>query len=123
MKVTRQESGNLLHHAKSAQTREWDAGVGAIRRDIAASVHRRKRWWATTAAINSTIVTATLCSLFYERRTGRDRIHMACLRCGKITEFQSEIFDSLKRPLERDCRFNIVVTRLEVGGYCASCSK
>ena len=60
---------------------------------------------------------------FYERRPQRDHIHMACLRCGKITEFVSETFDSLKEQLERDCRFHIVVSRLEVGGYCSSCRR
>jgi Fur family transcriptional regulator, ferric uptake regulator len=58
---------------------------------------------------------------YYERKLGRDHIHMACLRCGKITEFMSQIFDSLKQQLERDCRFNIVIARLEVGGYCCAC--
>ena len=58
---------------------------------------------------------------YYERKTGRDHIHMACLRCGKITEFESELFESLKRQLQRDCRYQIVVTRLEVGGYCSQC--
>jgi Fur family ferric uptake transcriptional regulator len=58
---------------------------------------------------------------YYERKLARDHIHMACLRCGKITEFMSEIFDSLKQQLERDCRFSIVVARLEVGGYCSQC--
>jgi Fur family ferric uptake transcriptional regulator len=58
---------------------------------------------------------------YYERKLARDHIHMACLRCGKITEFMSEIFDSLKQQLERDCRFSILVARLEVGGYCSQC--
>lgn len=58
---------------------------------------------------------------YYERKLGRDHIHMACLRCGKITEFVSKTFESLKNQLERDCRFHIVVSRLEVGGYCAGC--
>ena len=58
---------------------------------------------------------------YYERKLGRDHIHMACLRCGKITEFVSETFESLKNQLERDCRFHIVVSRLEVGGYCSNC--
>jgi len=60
---------------------------------------------------------------FYERKTGRDHIHIACLRCGKITEFESELFESLKRQLERDCNFHILVSRLEVGGYCAACRR
>jgi Fur family transcriptional regulator, ferric uptake regulator len=60
---------------------------------------------------------------YYERKPGRDHIHMACLRCGKISEFMSELFDSLKQQLERDCRFSIVVARLEVGGYCSNCRR
>jgi len=60
---------------------------------------------------------------YYERKLGRDHIHMACLRCGKITEFVSETFEALKKQLERDCRFHIVVSRLEVGGYCSACRR
>src|SRR5271168_2987470 len=60
---------------------------------------------------------------YYERKLGRDHIHMACLRCGKIAEFVSETFDALKKQLERDCRFHIVVSRLEVGGYCSGCRR
>src|SRR6516162_7363849 len=59
---------------------------------------------------------------FYERKVGHGHIHMACLRCGKITEFESEVFESLKQQLERDCQFHIAVARLEVGGYCSACS-
>jgi Fur family transcriptional regulator, ferric uptake regulator len=62
-------------------------------------------------------------SHYYERKLGRDHIHIACLRCGKITEFVSERFDSLKRQLQQECRFHILVARLEVGGYCAACRR
>jgi Fur family transcriptional regulator, ferric uptake regulator len=60
---------------------------------------------------------------YYERRLNRDHIHMACLRCGKIMEFVSDVFEKLKGQVEKDCRFRIVVSRLEIGGYCAACSK
>jgi Fur family ferric uptake transcriptional regulator len=60
---------------------------------------------------------------YYERKLGRDHIHMACLRCGKIAEFMSERFDSLKSELEQECRFHIMVARLEVGGYCSACRR
>jgi Fe2+ or Zn2+ uptake regulation protein len=36
-------------------------------------------------------------------------------------EFESDLFDRLKGQIERDCRFHIVVSRVEMGGYCASC--
>jgi Fur family transcriptional regulator, ferric uptake regulator len=58
---------------------------------------------------------------FYERRPQRDHIHMACLRCGKIAEFESELFDRLKGQIEHDCQFHILVSRLEIGGHCAEC--
>jgi len=58
---------------------------------------------------------------YYERKMNRDHIHMACLRCGKIIEFVSEMFESLKGQMEKDCRFRIVVARLEIGGYCSAC--
>src|ERR1700743_1086288 len=58
---------------------------------------------------------------FYERRPQRDHIHMACLRWGKIAEVESALFDPLKGQIQRECEFNIVVTRLEIGGYCKHC--
>jgi len=60
---------------------------------------------------------------YYERKLGHDHIHMACLRCGKINEFVSEMFDSLKQQMERDCNFHILVARLEIGGYCSACRR
>ena len=58
---------------------------------------------------------------FYERRPQRDHLHMACLRCGKILEFESNLFDRLKGQIQRECQFHILVTRMEIGGYCAQC--
>jgi Fur family ferric uptake transcriptional regulator len=58
---------------------------------------------------------------YYERKLGRDHIHMACLRCGKIMEFVSDVFEKLKRQVEQDCQFRVLISRLEIGGYCAAC--
>jgi Fur family transcriptional regulator, ferric uptake regulator len=58
---------------------------------------------------------------FYERRPQRDHIHMACLRCGKIAEFESDLFERLKGQIQRECQFHILVSRMEIGGYCAAC--
>jgi Fur family transcriptional regulator, ferric uptake regulator len=60
---------------------------------------------------------------YYERKLGRNHVHMACLRCGKITEVVSGRFDALKNQLEKECRFHILVARLEVGGYCSECCR
>ncbi len=58
---------------------------------------------------------------YYERKTGRDHIHMTCLRCGGVTEIVNEQFDSLKAQLEQGAGFQIIVARLEIGGYCSKC--
>lgn len=58
---------------------------------------------------------------FYERKTPREHLHMTCLRCGRVTEFESRLFDNLKKQVQTECRFHIVVTRMEIGGYCAQC--
>ena len=58
---------------------------------------------------------------YYERKLERDHIHMACLRCGKIAEFLSDSFEKLKQQVEKDCRFKVLVSRLEIGGYCSTC--
>jgi len=60
---------------------------------------------------------------YYERRPQRDHLHMACLRCGKVMEFESNLFERLKGQVQRDCRFHIIVTRVEMGGYCADCRR
>jgi Fe2+ or Zn2+ uptake regulation protein len=58
---------------------------------------------------------------YYESHGPRDHIHIACLRCGKVREFESRLFERLKRQIERDCRIKITVTRTEIGGYCDIC--
>jgi Fur family ferric uptake transcriptional regulator len=58
---------------------------------------------------------------YYERRTPREHMHMTCLRCGKVAEFESRLFDKLKKQVEKECRFHIMVARMEIGGYCANC--
>jgi Fur family transcriptional regulator, ferric uptake regulator len=59
---------------------------------------------------------------YYEARTGRDHIHLACFGCGKILEFTSDLFEDLKREISAHNSFDIRVIRLEVGGRCKDCS-
>jgi Fur family ferric uptake transcriptional regulator len=60
---------------------------------------------------------------FYESHGPRDHIHIACIRCGKVREFESELFEDLKRQIARDCDLEITITRTEVGGLCGACRK
>jgi len=56
-----------------------------------------------------------------ELKSEAEPVHVACLRCGMITEIVSELFHTLKNQLRRDCQYHIVVARLEVGRYCSKC--
>ena len=60
---------------------------------------------------------------YYEARTVRDHMHLACLKCGRIQEFESSLFERLKGQIERERRFRISVIRVEAGGYCDRCKE
>jgi Fur family transcriptional regulator, ferric uptake regulator len=58
---------------------------------------------------------------YYETHAPRDHIHVACLRCGKVREFESRLYEQLKQQIARDFDMKVTVSRTEVGGYCAEC--
>src|SRR5713101_3312288 len=58
---------------------------------------------------------------YYETHGPRDHIHVACLRCGKVREFESRLYEQLKEQIARDFKMKVTVSRTEVGGYCADC--
>jgi Fur family ferric uptake transcriptional regulator len=58
---------------------------------------------------------------YYETHGPRDHIHVACLKCGKVREFESRLYEQLKSQIERDFGMKVTVSRTEVGGYCAEC--
>jgi Fur family transcriptional regulator, ferric uptake regulator len=59
---------------------------------------------------------------YYEVKTRRDHVHLACFRCGRIEEFSSSLFERLKAEISRQSGFTIRVMRLEVGGNCRACA-
>lgn len=59
---------------------------------------------------------------FYEVRTRKDHIHLACFRCGRIEEYASPAYELLKAEIASNTGFEIKVTRLEAGGVCQACS-
>ncbi len=58
---------------------------------------------------------------YYETHGPRDHIHVACLKCGKVREFDSRIYEKLKSQIEKDFGMKVTISRTEVGGYCAEC--
>lgn len=60
---------------------------------------------------------------FYEARTRGDHAHLTCLQCGCVLECATPLLDWLKLELATRTGFELRMTRLEVGGLCASCQK
>ena len=59
---------------------------------------------------------------YYEVKTQKDHLHLACFECGAIEEFASPTFERLKREIAEKNDFEIQVMRLEVGGLCKRCT-
>jgi Fur family ferric uptake transcriptional regulator len=60
---------------------------------------------------------------YYEAKTTRDHIHLACFRCGRIEEVSTALFEELKAEISSLTGFQIKVTRLEAGGACRACAE
>src|SRR5580704_7054338 len=60
---------------------------------------------------------------YYESHGPRDHIHVACIHCGKVREFESDLYEELKRQISRDCEIEISISRTEVGGICNDCKQ
>ena len=58
---------------------------------------------------------------YYERVTGRSHLHITCLRCAKVLEYESPYLQMIRDQVESACSFKIEVARLEICGYCPEC--
>lgn len=58
---------------------------------------------------------------YYEVKTRREHVHLACFHCGRIEEVSSVLFERLKEQIATQADFDLQVTRLEMGGLCRTC--
>ncbi len=58
---------------------------------------------------------------YYETRMKQEHAHIICLRCGKVEEYFGDSLQRLRRQVESLLGFQILLTRTEIGGYCAHC--
>jgi Fur family ferric uptake transcriptional regulator len=58
---------------------------------------------------------------YYETRLKQEHAHVICLRCGKVEEFFGDPLQKLRKQVESHFGFQILLTRTEIGGYCAHC--
>jgi Fur family transcriptional regulator, ferric uptake regulator len=59
---------------------------------------------------------------YYEVKSQKDHLHLACFECEDIIEFTTPAFERLKQEIGEANQFEIQVTRLEVGGLCGTCA-
>jgi Fur family ferric uptake transcriptional regulator len=53
----------------------------------------------------------------------KDHGHMICERCGKIIDFPSESFNTLKSEIGKDKNFKLDNISIQVFGVCGNCQK
>src|SRR5271163_265734 len=58
---------------------------------------------------------------YYESHGPRDHIHVACMRCGKVREFGSRLYEQVIQESAHDFKMQVTGSRTEVGGYCEEC--
>ncbi len=57
----------------------------------------------------------------YEAKSNKEHHHLVCLKCGKVTEFQSSISGYIKKNVPQAKDFEIVGTEVRLTGYCPEC--
>jgi Fur family transcriptional regulator, ferric uptake regulator len=58
---------------------------------------------------------------YYETRSKQEHAHVVCLRCGVVEEFFGEPLQRMRRQVESNFGFQVLVARTEIGGYCPAC--
>ena len=57
----------------------------------------------------------------YEPVGAEEHYHFACLKCGRVVEFQSPLIDRARRQLAQELGINILHGCACFEGYCAGC--
>jgi Fur family ferric uptake transcriptional regulator len=60
---------------------------------------------------------------YYETRLKREHAHMVCVRCGAVQEYFGKPLHEMKREVETQFGFKVLMARTEVGGICPDCQR
>lgn len=60
---------------------------------------------------------------YYETRLKREHAHMVCVRCGAVQEYFGKPLQEMKREVETQFGFKVMMARTEVGGICPDCQR
>jgi Fur family ferric uptake transcriptional regulator len=60
---------------------------------------------------------------YYETRLKREHAHMVCVRCGAVQEYFGKPLHEMKREVETQFGFKVLIARTEIGGICPDCQR
>jgi len=63
------------------------------------------------------------CFYYEPKYQKKDHGHLICEKCGKIIDFPSESFNTLKSEIDKDKNFKLDTISLQAFGMCRSCQK
>jgi Fur family ferric uptake transcriptional regulator len=63
------------------------------------------------------------CFYYEPKYQKKDHGHLICEKCGKIIDFPSEIFNTLKSEISKDKNFKLDNISIQVFGVCRNCHK
>jgi len=59
----------------------------------------------------------------YEEHPSQEHYHLVCLKCGKVTEFESAHIPALKKEVARAFRYKVKGAEIHLSGYCPACRR
>jgi Fur family ferric uptake transcriptional regulator len=63
------------------------------------------------------------CFYYEPKYQKKDHGHLICKRCGRIIDFPSQSFNTLKSEMDKDKNFKLDNISIQVFGLCKSCQK
>jgi Fur family ferric uptake transcriptional regulator len=61
-------------------------------------------------------------SHFYEPTPSKQHFHVVCVKCGRVLEAHSRLWQPLLKEVARQAGFELHQARVEIGGECPACS-
>lgn len=122
LKATRQRAEILRELASTGEHPDAETIHGRVRRRIPAisldTVYRTLRMFEERGVIARVVALGDRAR--FDADTGRHH-HFVCVRCGRVADLPSGVFDSFRLPPEVVAADSLDGARIEVRGVCARC--
>jgi Fur family ferric uptake transcriptional regulator len=85
-----------------------------------ATVYRSLNLFKQLGLVDERRLTKARCS--YEIKKSLEHMHLVCLCCGKIIEFENSLVRKLVEVVQQEQSFNVTKVDLYLEGYCVKCN-